>query len=282
MKIAVLILAYRYPIGLRALAGFFSAPCFDIFVHVDRKTDAGQFAEYAGASIHLLEDRIPVFWRGWSMVEATMRLVIQAKSRCDFDRYLFISDDCVPIVDAGAVVRALEAFPDYMQFQDARHRASRYEKFFMFDSKATQLRWTADREVTDDALDRFERLGALRRRGKKPLAQHYQGSQWWALSRESIARVLDSWHSDQWLRESFEFSDAPDEGYFQAILAETCLARSRRLMWVDWSVQTPPPPRIFRTCEELAAIRPMTELFARKVDLEPPELDSWIARLAGC
>jgi hypothetical protein len=278
MKVAVLILAYRYPIGLRALRSFFSPRCFEIFVHVDRKVDAAPFAESAGESACILQDRIPVYWRGWSIVEATMRLVMHAKAKCEYDRYVLISDDSVPIVDLSAVLRSLEEFPDQIDLHVIRQRGWRYDKFFMFDSGATQLRWTADREVTDDALARFDRLGALRRRGKKPLADYYQGSQWWALSARSIERVIASWADDQWLRESFEFSDAPDEGYFHTILAEYCLLRSRNIMWVDWSTQIPPPPRIFQSCDELAAIRPVTELFARKVDLGPAELDSWIAR----
>jgi hypothetical protein len=278
MKIAVLVLACRYPIGLRALTRFFFAPCFEIFVHVDRKIDAAPFVESAGDSACILQERIPVFWRGWSIVEATMRLIIHAKSRSEFDRYLLLSDDSVSIVDANAVLRSLEAFPDQIHIHLARQRGWRYDKFFMYDSEATQLRWTADREVTDDALRRLERLAALRRRCKKPMPEYYQGSQWWALSAQSVERVIASWNEDQWLRESFEFSDAPDEGYFQTILAETCLKRSRSIMWVDWTPPTPPPPRTFRTCEELAEIRPSTELFARKIDLDSAALDSWMAR----
>src|SRR5450631_2159965 len=105
MKVAVLVLAYKYPIGLRSLTHFFSAPGFDIFVHVDRKIDAGPFEECAGDSTCLLQDRIPVFWRGWSIVEATMRLIIHAKSRCEYDRYVLISDDTVPIADASTLLQ---------------------------------------------------------------------------------------------------------------------------------------------------------------------------------
>jgi Core-2/I-Branching enzyme len=279
MKIAVLVLAHRYPIGLRALTRFFSAPCFEIFVHVDRKIDEAPFVENAGRSASFLQDRIPVFWRGGSIVEATMRLLIYARSRGEFDRYVLLSDDSVAIVDAKTVLRSLETFPDHIHIHLARQRAWRYDKFYMYDSEATQLRWTPDREVTEDALHRLERLAALRRRGKKPLSEYYQGSQWWALSAQSVDRVIASWNEDEWLRESFEFSDAPDEGYFQTVLAATCLQRSRSFMWVDWTTPTPPPPRIFRTCDELAEIRPSTELFARKIDLESAALDSWMARL---
>jgi hypothetical protein len=278
MKVAVLILAYKYPIGVQALSRFFPAPCFDLFVHVDQKIDAGPFQQFAGESACFLEDRIPVYWRGWSIVEATMRLISQARSRCEYDRYLLISDDSVPIANAATLLKSLDAHPDQLHIFRAHQRAWRYDKFYMFDSAATQLRWIADREVTDDALLRFERLAALRRRGKKPLTDHYQGSQWWALSAPSIEKVVESWNNDEWLRASFEFSDAPDEGYFHAILAETCKGRSRSLMWVDWAPPTPPPPRIFHTCEELAGIRPSSELFARKIDLDQAALDSWMAQ----
>ena len=208
-----------------------------------------------------------------------MRLVIHAKSRGEYDRYVLISDDSVPLVSAATMLSSLATYPDQLHIFLAEQRAWRYDKFFMFDSAATQLRWVADREVTIDALGKFERLAALRRRGKKPISEHYQGSQWWALSAHSIDRVLESWNNDDWLRASFEFSDAPDEGYFHAILAQTCNGLSRSIMWVDWEPPTPPPPRTMRTYDELAEIRPSTELFARKIDLDQVALDAWMGRL---
>ena len=98
----------------------------------------------------------------------------------------------------------------------------RYERFFMFDSAATQVRWTPviDREVTLDALQRFAQLSVVRSRGKKPLASLFHGSQWMALTSASVDRILNSWENDSWLRELFEFSEARMKAYFHTILSQ--------------------------------------------------------------
>ena len=64
MQVAVLVLAYRYPLGLKALSHFFSSsPSFRMFVHVDQKVDIKPFVDNAAPSTVFLEDRSKVFWR---------------------------------------------------------------------------------------------------------------------------------------------------------------------------------------------------------------------------
>jgi Core-2/I-Branching enzyme len=280
VKIALLVLAYRYPLGLRALSVLFPPPTFQVIVHVDSKVDEQPFVACASPSVHFLKDRIAVYWRGWSIVEATMRLILYARSTNSFDRYMLISDDSVPIKSSATIRETLETHADHILIHPAGDRAWRYEKFYMFDSQATQLRWTSDREVTEEAVAKIERLGALRGRGKIPLKEQFQGSQWWVLSPQRIEEIVSSWSDDTWLRDSFEFSDAPDEGYFHTILASKGLKRSRSMMWVDWKTSNP-PPHTYKSGEELAQIRPTTEFFARTIDFSEAQLGEWIARIGS-
>ena len=278
MKVAVLVLAYRYPIGLKALSRFFSTDSrFSLFVHTDQKVDIKPFIDNAGPSAIMLKDRIKVFWRGWTMVEATMRLVSEARKRDAFDRYLLISDDSIPLVCLEALGGAIEDSPDYLQLAPTPSRSWRYEQFFMFDSEPTQLRFTPNRAFNDDSIRRFERMITLGRQGKKPIQNHYQGSQWWGLSANSIEKIISSWNEDKWLRESFEFSDAPDEGYFHQILGEGGNIKSNPLTWVDWNAEV--PPKIFTTAEELVNIPKKNHLFIRKIDFTENELMRWIDSL---
>ena len=281
LKAAVLILAYKYPAGVAALSRYLPPEHFDIFVHVDAKVDIAPFLKSVEASpaVSFIEQRITVFWRGWTMIEATMNLIQAAKRHRYYDSFVLLSDDSVPIVSPQVLVRTLQKFPTMIQLSDHQERRWRYDKFFMFDSFVTQLRPTGVREVTDDAIERFERLIALRRRGKMPLDVFYEGSQWMALSNEAVGHVLKTWAADEWLRESFEFSDAPDESYLQTILGRSGLYKPKTLMKVDWSV--PVPPRIYSSIAELETIEGREELFARKVDLKPADLDDWIARMSA-
>ncbi len=278
MKVAVLVLAYGYPLGLKALSRFFATdPSFSLFVHTDQKVDINPFIDNAGSSAIMLEDRVKVYWRGWTMVEATMQLITKARSQGAFDRYLLISDDSIPLVNLQALSRAIQDSPDYMQLAPTPSRSWRYERFFMFDSEATQLRFTPNRNFDDDALSRIERMIALHRRGKKPIKYFYQGSQWWGLSASSIEKIVESWGEDQWLRESFEFSDTPDESYFHQILGQAGTYDSNPLMWVDWSAKI--PPKIFTTSDDLLNITKQKQIFARKINFTENELMRWIEAL---
>jgi hypothetical protein len=275
---AVLILAHKYPAGVAALSRYLAPAHFDIFVHVDAKVDIEPFRKttHASPAVSFI-DRINVFWRGWTMIEATMNLIQAAKRHRHYDSFVLLSDDSVPLVNRQVLLQALQTFPTMIQLRAHQQRRWRYDKFFMFDSFATQLRPTSVREVTDDTIERFERLITLKRRGKMPLDVFYEGSQWMALSNEAVGRVLQRWASDQWLRESFEFSDAPDESYIHTILGPLRLYKSRTLMKVDWSVRA--PPRVYSSIAELEAVERREELFARKVDLKPDELNAWIDRM---
>jgi hypothetical protein len=282
--IVALVLSYRYPAGITALSKCLAAANIDMIVHVDAKIDESPFHKAAKAGnyeVHFIQDRVRIFWRGFTMVEAAISLLRAARARGGYNQFLLISDDSLPLIGPAELRRRLESGGDFIASRPANDDGLRlrYERSFMLDSEATQVRWipVIDREVTDDALQRFARLGALRKRGKKPLHPPYHGSQWMALTSTSADKILASWEGDIWLRESFEFSEVPDEGYFQTILSEQEVPAWRPLMYADWSV--PSPPRIFRTPDELSQIDTGGALFVRKIDFNGRDLNSWTDRL---
>lgn len=284
-SIAALVLAYRYPDGVEALSKFFAAADIDMFVHVDAKISDEPFREAAKKSrgtVIFIADRVPVFWRGFTMVQATIALLKAARLRGSYDRYVIISDDSLPLLDPAALRNKLELDCDYIEVRPVNDALKiRYERFLMLDSPATQVRWipVVDREVTEEMFHRCERLMALRRRGKKPCSVHYHGSQWMALTAPSVDAILESWETDPWLRESFEFSEVPDEAYFHTILSEQEIPEWRPLMHADWSV--PSPPKVFKTLSELSTIDTGGAFFVRKIDFERSDLNTWVDMMLG-
>ncbi|HTJ65776.1 MAG TPA: beta-1,6-N-acetylglucosaminyltransferase, partial [Alphaproteobacteria bacterium] len=195
VRTAALVLAYRYPIGLSALARYFDLTGTDMFVHVDAKIDETAFREAAAAAtqqVTFLPDRIAVFWRGFTVVEATIALLKAARAQ-GYDRYLLISDDSLPIVGPDTFQALLSPEEDYFAARPAEDELRlRYDRFYMFDSAVTQARWLAlsDRHVDAETVDRFTRLGKLMKRGKKPLETCYHASQWMALTWRSVDTIL--------------------------------------------------------------------------------------------
>lgn len=279
-EIAVLLLCHAAPEGLGSLARFFADSGFDLFAHVDAKVDEAPFRAQA-PWVQFISPRLEVFWRGFSMVEATVALIEAARARWPYARYMLLSDDTVPLQSLSLIRNALLGDEEFAAFGPVEAHRGRYEGYFLFDSPATQLRWIpgVQRVVTPGLIARVKRAEALMARGKAPLPVFWYGSQWMALTAPSIERILARWHSDEWLRESFAFADAPDESYFQTILGEQLGRIDRGLVYVDWS--TPEPPRVFTEISALEAVEPGGFMFLRKARLAPEALRQWVDRLRG-
>ena len=268
-SIAILVLASKSPTGLSVLGEYCERARIDLYVHVDPKYNRLSFLEAAPSALFHPDPR-PVFWRGFSMVEAAIRLLQFASAHAAYLHFLLLSDDTMPLAAPDQLVAQISNGADIIEAEERRNGLPirRYAAFHLFDSLATTVRWVPleEREVTPDLVKRMVRLQALRERGKKPLNHVYHGSQWWALTRSSVEAVLNSWENDNWLRESFEFTDVPDEAYIQTIVRSSKPNHaSQALVLTDWSV--PKPPRVFT---DLADIRPYIgkALFIRKVELE--------------
>lgn len=276
-EIAVLILAHTKPDGLAALSRFFDGRGFDVFAHVDAKVDEAPFR--ASPGVEFIEPRIGIFWRGFTMVEAMIALLKAAQRRKPYSSYVFLSDDTLPLHAPRIIRERLLATGDYVCARKAEDFRHRYDSFFLFDSPATQVRWIPlqERVVTPAMLGRMHRLDALMARGKKPLKNFWYGSQWMALSAGTAEKILWCYESDPWLRDSFEFSEVPDESYFQTIIGESSGPIDKSLVYVDWSA--PSPPRIFTDIAEIAALNRPEFLFMRKASLPQIQLRQWVDRL---
>ena len=78
MKVACLVMAYRGAPVLRHMAGVYAAAGWDLFVHLDRKADLSDYVHALGDArthCHFVEDRVEVFWGGFSMIYAELKLI---------------------------------------------------------------------------------------------------------------------------------------------------------------------------------------------------------------
>lgn len=277
---AALVLASGSPIGVNGLYRYFAKADIDMFVHVDAKVDDHLFCK-AGPRLHYVADRVNVYWRGFSMVEAMVKLLITALNENNYQKFLFLSDDSVPLKSTAQLFEALRPDHDIMTISDVNNPNFRwrYDNFYMLDSKATQIRWRPVKEKVIDGefMRRIEALGPLLEKGKRPVEEYCRGSQWMCLTNKSVRLILESWNNDEWLKQSFMFSEVPDEAYFQTILGCKAERVDQRYMYTDWSVPT--PPRVFRETLELAEAFASGSLFARKIDFSAEEHAEWIAGL---
>lgn len=224
MRVAVLVLANNTPRALFAMATYFAPADVDIFVHVDAKTN---FADYLAQTapypprVKFLEARRRVYWGGFSMVEATLDLLREAVRAGPYERYVFISDNSLPVRSLDGFFAELAAREDIIECCRIAIRPAEdwYEGFFLTDHDLFDYRRgaLAPQPVDAATLDRLQRLLALKARGKKP-GDIYLGQASWALSPDSVRLVLDAVEGDPWWVESCRFALFSDEIFFSTLV----------------------------------------------------------------
>src|SRR5262245_57423807 len=98
MRIAYLILAHHQPQLLGALIERLDDGSARFFIHVDQKSDILPFRNAIRSErAMLLDERLPIEWGGWNMVQATLNLLHCAQQRSPSTHYQLLSGNCYPI-----------------------------------------------------------------------------------------------------------------------------------------------------------------------------------------
>jgi hypothetical protein len=286
MKVAVICLAsLRVAAGVRMLAEYFAQADADLFVHVDAKVSCEAYEGTSlGPRMHILKERVPIYWGGFNTIIAVIKAIEFARDRADYDRYIFLTEDSVPLRSPSELERCLSEDVEWIDSNDLPNdRWQRYTRFFCFDMPSTNPRVgnPIDKFFMVEDVGKIARMQSLMAQGKASLQRLSHGSAYWALSSKAITAVLETHRHSEHLRESFEFSAMPDEQYFHTILGCAGLANKRRhFMRADFT--RPPHPYVYRTAEELHAERRDSKcLFLRKVDLNKAEVSDYVSQLAA-
>lgn len=272
MTVAVLVMAYKEPTVLSMVVPVYLKAGFDVFVHLDAKASAFDYARAMGEQARhcrFVEPRSPIFWGGFTMVEATVRLLEEALRTKEYSNLLLVSDDTLPIVPVDRLRSALSTKIERISIRRVREDElfmQRYREFYFLDHPATSLlgRPIETSRIDDAFLQTFSRLLERRKAGKVDVPLFYS-SQWWCLTAEAARTVLSIHAERADLRESFEFSAVPDEIYFQTLVGNYARANGfiQGPVYVDWARE--PKPFVFSAFEDFAGAVSPDHMFIRKV-----------------
>ncbi len=288
-RVACLVLASHAPAVLAVTSRVLVSAAWRMFVHLDRKSDGSAYREALGeaaAGCEFVPDPVEVFWGGFSMIRAMLKLLETARERGEFDRFVLISDDSIPVRTPESLAELFDPAVEYIDLirqEPGTEFYERYREFFFLDHAVSSVRTRKPRlfsPIDDAFLQKIGELQDLKRAGKKAL-DIYWGSQFWALTRSSIERVLMTIKSDSHLLKSFEFSAIPDELLIQSVVGgfRSSILVEPSPMYVDWDIS--PGPRVFRDVEDFPYDLMPYHAFIRKI--EPSEglflrnLSRWIA-----
>lgn len=267
MQIAYLILAHAQPQQIGRLTRRLAAPGVRFYLHIDANTPKDSFAAMQAEVARSCApatwiERQPCRWGGFSLVDASLRL-IEAALADDCDWLVLLSGQDYPL-QSNADIAARLASCNHTGFIDLRDPASfnvryRHEAYHLekFNGKRVG-------KLLQKLQRGLNRCG-LRRSLPAPLTEIRAGSQWWMLSAEAGRWLLDFCRSEPQVVAFFRRTLVPDEMFFQTLLWHSplrdrlCADPLRLIEWQDgaWS------PRTFSEAD-LPRLLAAPQLFARK------------------
>lgn len=284
MKVAYLIIAHNQPGLLARLVRALDCEWARFFIHVDAKADLAPFRDLLQRCDNVIflwgEQRVKVYWGGFSQVQATLNLLEAAEdSDGDFSRYCLLSGSDFPIKPLAAIKEQFASDREFMRIDrrldmasevSCRHARAIRRYFFL-----------------DLPLPRWIKLHLLSGwipRSVYPGMPLYHGAQWWSLTGDCGRYLV------RFVREYPSYSSfcrhvlAPDEIFFHSIVKHSPFAQSishdferagklaefyalndHGCHYIDWNAQQKVLPKIL-TSQDLGALRHSKALFARKFD----------------
>lgn len=283
MNIAYLILAHDQPAHLRELIGRLSSPDSHFYVHIDRKSRLADFNLPDDPRIHILQDRVRVFWGDYSQVEAILRLMRAALADSGFSaqRLVLLSGADYPVHNNADIHAHFQSHAD-CEFINLVQMPS-VEKNKPLSLLTTYRPGNTSSRLVNRLLQAVQRIGLLpRQRDFVPVLgglQPYGGSTWWALTRPAAAHIVNFMDAHPEYADFFRHTICPDESCFHTILGNSVYAAQVRpcLTYADWSRKLHRPETLTLAHAAFLTGDPMHPegqpyLFARKFAAESQDL----------
>lgn len=286
MKLAFVVLAHDRPQLLARLLAVLRHPSARTYLHLDRRVALDPFAralEAAGAGEVAMLPRHATSWASPELVDAGLEgLRRGVEDGCDY--LLLLSGRDFPLRPVEEIVAFAEragsrSYVEHFPLPDSRWRLGGRDRtdFYTYTVRGRRETCVPRGEDTSHLnrrgrlLNRLLRLRGLGKPGRHfpSYARAYGGSQWWNLSREAAEHVLGFLDEHPDYRRYHEHTLAPDEIFFQSILAGTGFAERAEvvddsLRFMRWPADES-HPRVLGV-DDLPAMRESGALFARKFD----------------
>lgn len=277
MRIAYLVLAHKNAEQVKRLVSLLNG---DVYVHIDSKCDLKKFY-ISDPKINYINQRINIKWGGFTMVNATLKLIKTARKNWNYDFYVLLSGDDYPISSLNQLKSFLinnrkYSFIEYDKFEDKwQDLKGRYENYKIFENTNIVIK------VLQKIINTF-----INKRSMFRNMQAYKGSQWWCLNAESIEYILEYINDNVSIIKYFKHTHIPDEMFFQTILLNSHLTDSIINDNLRYIIFDGAHPQILTTNDLNQLMKIEKKFFARKFDIEIDSkvldlLDNRIISLTG-
>jgi len=230
MKLAYLILVHNAPHHLSRLINRLDGPNVVFLIHIDKKSDIGPFinAVKKADNIHFIKNRINIYWRGYSIVKATLELM-KAAQKYHANYNILLSGSDYPIKSNRYIHNFLGKseleYISFFRFSDRPAWMKKVEQYHYLDSRLTNpfgYHKTAWRY-------RWLQMKSAQLLPKRKFIKNmipYGGSEWWMITDRCVKYILEFIENNKHFVNFFKYTDAPDELVFQTIIMNSSFARN--------------------------------------------------------
>jgi Core-2/I-Branching enzyme len=219
MRIAALIQAYHRPDLLDHLIDRLNGDLWQVYVHLDKKSDAAAFS-HLSPKLRSFQSVYRIHWSSFGQVLATLCLMRRALEDSSNTHFYLMSGQCFPVKTDEQIAALLEAeagnFITVVKMPVSHKPLQRLTHWHFHDATAVGIDNITFKKMAQKISKRLPQRSVTKTlQGMQP----YGGTGWWLLNREAVSAVLRFLDNNRWYLNAFRWSLAPDEMFFQTIIA---------------------------------------------------------------
>lgn len=222
MKIAYLVLCHTDPVHISRLASKLTIGTNNhVFIHLDLKVDIEIYKAMLlnNPSVHFIDQRVKVYWGGFSSIEATYKLMRASYDFGDCDRFVLLQGLDYPLATNKNIELFFSKHSATEFIRGCNVSVSKKEYFY---SKSRYLLFFDKPNLIKKIMNKVTRTFKLKfKEGSfyhnQKQYQIYWGSAQWALTSECIKYLLDFEHVDH-INYYFHNIFPADEVYFHTLI----------------------------------------------------------------
>ncbi|MBM6859276.1 N-acetylglucosaminyltransferase, partial [Clostridium saudiense] len=220
---AIIMQCHRNPEQVNKIIDFFNDDEFDIYIHVDKKSNIKDYIK-KNNNVTILNNSIDVRWARYSQVEATISLLRKVKEQENIYKYIhFISGQDYPVKSLEYIKNKFNnsksQYIDYFSFPNndlVKKGYDRYEVYYP--------QWMIDRpnyllkKILRVSYREFILFTKIFKRDLSSLPRIYGGSCWFSITGECGEYILNYIDKNPQYIKFFKNSIYADEMFFQTII----------------------------------------------------------------
>lgn len=272
MKVAFLMQCHKNPEQINLLLEALNHPMVDVFVHVDKKSQAIKDKITQRAGVYILPEQqcVDVQWAQYSQVEATLQLLRAAVNRGGYSHYWLISGQDYPLRPMDNILDFLEANQEanFIECSQIKPFNKRNDVYFPNSVIGRKLWQKVLKNLWIYGTGGWNKTFPIFKRKAPDDFKYWFGSQWWCLNSTTAQWIIDYLNEHTEYEKFFEHSLCSDECFFQTLVMNSPFANTTKpyLHYIKWEKGKSSPKTL--TTIDYEELKKAEKLIARKFDID--------------